>query len=75
MLSLATLLEDSARTYPDRIAVIQGDRQLTYAEVDAMARRVASLLASRGIGHGDRVVLACPNIPDSPVIYYGILKI
>ena len=74
MLSLATLLEDSARTYPDRIAVIQGDRRLTYAETDALARRVASVLHARGVQRGDRVVLACPNIPEFPVIYYGILK-
>ena len=74
MLSLASLLEDSARNYPDRIALIQGDRQLTYQEVDALARRVASVLAEWGIGAGDRVALACPNLAEFPIIYYGILK-
>ena len=73
MLSLATLLEDSARTYPDRTAIIQGDRRLSYAEVDASARRVAALLAARGIGNGDRVALAIPNIAEFPIVYYGIL--
>lgn len=74
MLNLASLLEDSARNYPERIAMVQGDRQLTYSQVDHAARRVASLLASRGIAKGDRVVVACPNIPEFPIIYYGILK-
>ena len=74
MLSLASLLEDSARNYPDRVALIQGDRQLTYREVDGLARRVASVLAQWGIGAGDRVALACPNLAEFPIIYYGILK-
>ena len=74
MLSLATLLEDSARTQPDRIALVLGPRQLTYREVDEQARRVAAALASRGIGRGDRVAIACPNLIEFPVLYYGILK-
>jgi long-chain acyl-CoA synthetase len=74
MLSLATLLEDSARNHPDRVALIQGERRLTYREVDAAARRVASVLGGWGIGPGDRVALACPNLAEFPIVYYGILK-
>ena len=38
-----------------------------------MAARVAGVLRERGIGAGDRVVLACPNIAEFPIIYYGIV--
>ncbi|MEU1947775.1 long-chain fatty acid--CoA ligase, partial [Streptomyces sp. NPDC020125] len=74
MLNLAVMLEDSARAVPDRDAVVCGDRTLTYAQLDAAANRVAGLLASRGIGRGDKVALSCVNVPQFPVVYYGILK-
>ncbi|MFD8756579.1 long-chain fatty acid--CoA ligase [Kitasatospora sp. NPDC059577] len=74
MLNLSVLLEDSARTHPDRDAVVLGPTRLTYAQVDAAANRVANLLVERGIRPGDRVALSCPNLPQFPVVYYGILK-
>src|SRR4029079_4441389 len=74
MLNLSILLEDSARTSPDRTAVVLGPQRLTYAQVDAAANQVASLLASRGIRPGDKVALSCPNLPYFPIVYYGILK-
>ncbi|WP_416985997.1 long-chain-fatty-acid--CoA ligase [Streptomyces sp. T028] len=74
MLNLAVLLEDTARTQPDRTAVVLGERRLTYAELDAAANRVAAGLLARGIRGGDRVPLSCPNLPYFPVVYYGILK-
>jgi long-chain acyl-CoA synthetase len=74
MLNLAVLLEDSARSVPDRDAVACGTTRLTYAELDAAASRVAAGLAARGIGPGDHVALSCPNLPWFPVVYYGILK-
>jgi long-chain acyl-CoA synthetase len=74
MLNLSILLEDSARHYPERTAVVLGDRRLTYAQVDAAANQVANLLVARGIRPGDKVALSCPNLPYFPVVYYGILK-
>ena len=74
MINLSVFLEDSARRYPNRAAVVLGDQRLTYAQVDAGANQVANLLRSRGIGRGDKVALSCPNLPYFPVIYYGILK-
>jgi long-chain acyl-CoA synthetase len=72
--NLSTLLEDSARRYPERAAVVLGDLRLTYAQVDAMANQVANLLVELGVGRGDRIALTCPNLPYFPVVYYGILK-
>ncbi|MGH8879700.1 MAG: AMP-binding protein, partial [Stackebrandtia sp.] len=74
MLNLAVLLEDSARSVPDRTAVVAGDVRLTYAQVDAAAGGVAAALRARGIGPGDSVALTCPNLPFFPIVYYGILK-
>ena len=74
MYNLSVVLEDSARTYPDRTALVIGPRSLTYAQVDAAANQVANLLVSWGIVPGDRVALSCPNLPQFPIVYYGILK-
>jgi long-chain acyl-CoA synthetase len=72
--NLATLLEDSAATHPDRTAIVLNDTRLSYAEVDSFANMVANLLVSRGIAPGDKVALSCPNLPYFTVVYFGILK-
>ena len=74
MLNLSVLLEESARTYGDREAVVLGDTRLTYAQVNGAANQVANLLVERGIQPGDKVALSCPNLPYFPIVYYGILK-
>jgi long-chain acyl-CoA synthetase len=74
VLNLSMLLEDSARRYPDRAALVLDGERLTYAQLDARANQVANLLTSRGIEPGDRVALSCPNLPQFPIVYYGILK-
>ncbi|MEU7051346.1 long-chain-fatty-acid--CoA ligase [Streptomyces eurythermus] len=74
MLNLSVLLEDSARTHPDRDAVVLGSSRLTYAQTDAAANQVANLLVDRGIWPGDKVALSCPNVPWFPIVYHGILK-
>lgn len=74
MTNLAALLEDSTQKFPDREAIVFGDTRLTYAQVDAVANQVANLLASRGVGAGDKVALSCPNLPYFTLVYYGILK-
>jgi long-chain acyl-CoA synthetase len=74
MLNLASALEHSARELPEKKAVVFGDLQLTYGQVNAMANQVASGLKKAGISKGDKVALSCPNLPFFPVVYYGILK-
>jgi long-chain acyl-CoA synthetase len=74
VLNLSMVLEDSARKYPSRDALVLGDTRLTYAQVNGAANQVANLLVERGIRPGDKVALSCPNLPYFPIIYYGILK-
>jgi long-chain acyl-CoA synthetase len=74
MLNLATLLENSAREFPDKVAFVFREFRLTYMMVNALANQVANGLAAAGLGRGDKVALLCPNIPYFPICYYGILK-
>ena len=74
MPNLSEFLEESARKYPERDAVVLGDTRLTYARVNAAANQVANLLVERGIRPGDKVALTCPNLPYFTIVYFGILK-
>src|SRR5690606_7996983 len=73
-LNLSIVLEDSARVTPDRTAIVFGDMRLPYSMINTVANQVANLLVSRGIGRGDKVAIACPNLPYFPFVYFGILK-
>ncbi|MDT0203868.1 long-chain fatty acid--CoA ligase [Nocardioides sp. AE5] len=73
-MNLASLLENSARDFPERDAVVLGETRLNYAQVNGAANQVANLLVERGIQPGDKVALSCPNLPYFTIIYFGILK-
>ena len=51
----------AARTWPGRAAVVEGERALTYRELDRLVDHVAGWLAARGIGRGDRVAILSEN--------------
>src|SRR5436190_5565808 len=73
-LNLASLIEQHARRHPDRVAVVSGDKRITFGELDARANRIAGGLKASGIRRGDHVALLCPNLPYFPSAYFGILK-
>jgi len=68
------LVAESAARVPDRVAVVDGDRSVTYAELDATANRLAHLLAECGVRHGDRVGLYLDKSLEAVVGIYGVLK-
>jgi long-chain acyl-CoA synthetase len=72
-LSLAAVLAEPARRTPDKLAVVEGDLRLSYADLWRDARRCATALAARGVGPGARVGLLAPNVVDFVRAYYGIL--
>ncbi len=74
MLNLATLLEESARMYPDKTAIVFDQIRLSYRQVNAMANQLANGLVKAGIRKGDKICVCCPNLPYFPIIVFGILK-
>ncbi|WP_044242960.1 acyl-CoA synthetase [Chondromyces apiculatus] len=70
-LSPLSYLARTARTYPQRVAVIHGARRFTWAEVYARARRLASALRGRGIHRGDTVATLLPNVPAMIELHFG----
>ncbi|MGK5081049.1 Pls/PosA family non-ribosomal peptide synthetase [Janthinobacterium sp. HLX7-2] len=58
---LADLLEATVRRCPQQIALIDGARRITYAELDAQAGLAASRLVAAGVKPGDIVGLWLPR--------------
>ena len=65
-------LERSAEVYPDKVAIVYGDRRTTYREFAAEATRLARALQASGIDAGDRVAYLCPNIPELLIAHFAI---
>ncbi len=74
MLNLAAVLEHSATELPKKTAIVFGEKQFSYQQINAVANQVANGLTAAGITKGDKVALSCLNLPYFPMIYYGILK-
>jgi fatty-acyl-CoA synthase len=62
----------SASVYPNRLAVVHGERRYSWREALDRCRRLASALSARGIGRGDTVALMAPNIPEAFEAHYGV---
>jgi long-chain acyl-CoA synthetase len=75
MLNLAFLLEQSARRFPTKTAIILDEHRLSYAELNGAANKIANALADLGVERGDKVALMLPNTPHFPIAYYGVLKL
>lgn len=59
--TLARLISEQAARNPENIALVHGERLLSYRELDARSNRLANLLAGYGVGYGDRVTLLARN--------------
>jgi amino acid adenylation domain-containing protein len=68
-------LENSARRFPDKVALIYGDRRLTYSEINDMADLLAYSLVEMGVKRGDRVAIFLDSSVESVISMFGILKI
>jgi fatty-acyl-CoA synthase len=67
-----SFLARAASVYPQKPAVVHGELTLSYADVYARCRRLASALRQRGIGRGDTVAVMAPNVPAMLEAHYGV---
>ncbi|MFC5995698.1 acyl--CoA ligase family protein [Pseudonocardia hispaniensis] len=65
-------LRRSSEVFPDKTAIVYGDRRHTYAEFAAEATRVAHALRASGIEPGDRVAYLLPNLPEMLVAHFAV---
>ena len=58
----------------ERVAVTDGELELTYGELKKQADAFAGALAARNIYQGDVVALQAPNTPAFVIAFFGILR-
>ncbi|MFI2782761.1 amino acid adenylation domain-containing protein [Streptomyces sp. ALB3] len=73
-LTVPELFEQQLAVDPDALAVVCGEVELTYGELDARANRLARALGERGVTAESLVGLALPRSADLVVAMLGILK-
>ncbi|NRQ32586.1 amino acid adenylation domain-containing protein [Nonomuraea sp. NN258] len=72
--TLHEMVAETAAARPSEPAVVQGDRTLTYAELDGRANRLAARLKDAGVNRQDRVAICLEQSPDLAVAVLGVLK-
>lgn len=72
LLTPLSFIDRSAKVYPDKTAIIHGDKRYTYAEFGARVNRLASALRAAGLQKGDRVAFLCPNTPPMLEAHFGV---
>jgi acyl-CoA synthetase (AMP-forming)/AMP-acid ligase II len=73
-LNIADLAEHAIDAVPDRVALICGDDQITYAGLEEKANRLAHYLISRGVKKDDKVGLYSRNRIEIVIAMLGIVK-
>jgi long-chain acyl-CoA synthetase len=74
-LSVFGMLEASARSYPDAIAIGWFGKRRSYAWLLTEVERCSAALAGLGVGKGDRVALVMPNCPQYIVAFYATVRL
>jgi fatty-acyl-CoA synthase len=75
LLTPLSFLERTLHVFPDKIAVVDGDRRLTYREMGERVYRLASALRRAGVRKGDRVAVLSPNAAEVLEAHFGVPQI
>ncbi len=72
--NLAEYLNVNAQRFPDKSAVISGDRSITYRQLDRDVSCVAGYLRKKGVGTGDRIGILMPRSIPAVIAIFGVLR-
>jgi len=73
-MNIAKNLERSAFYFPDRPVVSEESSEMSYAQFNERANRLATALIKMGIKPGDHIGLCAPNSGEWLAFYFGVLK-
>src|SRR5512134_655634 len=73
--SLRDVFADIFAKYADRVAIIDRDESVTYAQLNERAERLALNLLDEGLQPLDRVVMQLPNVVEFAYLYFALQKI
>ncbi len=65
-------LRRSAYMFPEREAVVYGERRYTYRQLEERVNRLSSRLRAAGLQKDDRVAFLCPNIPPMLEAHFAV---
>ncbi|WP_374334524.1 acyl-CoA synthetase [Leeia sp.] len=71
-LTPCTFLQRSEQVWPDKLAVIHGQRRYRWREVGERVRRFASALVQHGVQTGQTVAILAPNIPEMFEAHFAV---
>jgi long-chain acyl-CoA synthetase len=71
---LFKFLDRAAHKWPKRKAIVFRNWSITYAKLKAQTEAVAANLRAAGIRKGDRVALMLPNLPQTIIAFWGVLR-
>lgn len=71
-LSPITFIKHTARIFPNKTAIIYGDRQLNWQTVYQRCGQIAQALRQRGIQPGDVVSVIAPNLPELFELHFAV---
>ena len=72
--TLPDLIRQHARARPDRLALLQDDARLSYADLDALMDRVAASLQRDGCKPGDVIAICAHASPHYAAVFLGALR-
>jgi non-ribosomal peptide synthetase component E (peptide arylation enzyme) len=70
-----SILAAPAAAHPDRVAIVDRGRRVTYAELRARVDRVSAGLAALGIGAGDVVTIQLPNWAEFAYVFFALERL
>src|ERR1700694_3735854 len=70
--TFSEILARRAREHPDRKAIVDGRRHITYGQLWAEVKRFAEFLRRQGVQRGDVVTLQLPNRIEFPVVFFSL---
>lgn len=71
-LTPVSFLQRSAYIFPDKVAIIHGERSYTYRQFGERVNRLASSLRAAGMQKHERVAFLCPNTPAMLDAHFGV---
>ncbi len=74
-ISIGNLLENSLRNDPERVAIIDGERQWTYRQLNTRAEQLACGFLAEGLCAGDKAVVQLPNVGEFFEVLFALFKI
>lgn len=73
--SLTDTFEEAFAKYADRVAIVDRDQSVTYAQLSQRAERMALNLLDEGLKPLDRVVVQLPNVVEFAYLYFALQRI